>query len=125
MKYYFLFLSISLIIGAIVLLYYRLKFIASSLIVDGVVIGVKDLNLSSGGEGGRSKHIEIQYVGEGGESKTYVADNSLLVYSCKINQIIKLAIKDDKVMVKTNIGIYTAPLCLVLFGLASLYLFQS
>jgi len=124
MKYYLLFMSICLLLGALYLVYYRLKFIRASQIIIGNVVGISNMNYSAENAGGMSKHIKVAYINSEGKDKIYTADNSLLAYLCKEGQSLKLALNKDKVLVNTVVGIYTAPVFIFIFGLV-VFLFSS
>jgi hypothetical protein len=125
MKYYFLFLGVAFLAGALYSIFHRLKFIKTAKTVTGKVIRVKTMNYSAETPTGKSKHIEVVYTDEEGTNKTHTVDNSLLVFTCKAGQPITLLVNKNKVLVKTKVGIYTLPITLTLFGLATLFIYNQ
>lgn len=125
MKYYFLFIAISLLVGALFLVYNRLQFIGVSQKITGKVAGISSMNYSAEDTGGKSKHIKVAYTDAEGKDKIYTADNSLLVYFYQEGQLLKLALHKDRVLINTIVGIYTAPIFIFILGLVVLFLFQS
>jgi hypothetical protein len=123
-KYYFLFLGIAFLAGALYSIFHQLKFIKTAKTITGKVIRVKTMNYSAETPTGKSKNIEVAYTDEEGTNKTHTVDNSLLVLTCKAGQPITLSVNKNKVLVQTKVGMYTLPITLTLFGLATLFMFN-
>ena len=121
MRYYFLFLGLALIGGSVVLLWRRLSFLRWARRVQGSVARVRRMSYLEQDDGGPSAHLEIRYVDERGETRTHIADNSLLVFLYRVGQPVRLAISGDRVLVDSPLNIATAPFGLFMLGAVSLF----
>lgn len=124
MEYYFLVAGISLIASSVYLLWYRMKFIRTAEKVSAKVARVRKMNFaSSQSEEGPSKHIEVMYTDENGETQSYISDNSLLAFKYEVGDLIELAISDKKVLINTSLNIVAAPIALFILGVMTLTLY--
>ena len=121
MRYYFLVLGLALIGGSVVLLWRRLRFLRWARRVQGSVVRVRRMSYLERDDGGPSAHLEIRYVDERGETRTHIADNSLLVFLYRVGQPVRLAISGDRVLVDSPLNIATAPFGLFVPGAVSLF----
>lgn len=124
MRYYFLFLGLSLVGGSVVLLWRRLGFLRRARRVQGTVARVRRMSYLEYDDGGPSMHLEIRYADERGETRTHIADNSLLVFLYRAGQPVRLAIAGDRVLVDSPFNIATAPFGLFVLGAASLFVYS-
>ncbi|MGB5560951.1 MAG: DUF3592 domain-containing protein [Sedimenticolaceae bacterium] len=124
MAYYFLALGIALVGGSLALLWRRLRFLRRAKAVQGIVLRVRRMSYREQGDGGPSMHLEIRYVDKQGETRTHIADNSLLAFVYRAGQPVELAISGDKVLVNSALNIVTPPLALLLLGAVSLFVYS-
>ena len=124
MAYYFLALGIALVGGSLALLGCRLRFLRRAKAVQGTVLRVRRMSYLEQDDGGPSMHLEIRYVDEQGETRTHIADNSLLAFVYRAGQPVELAISGDRVLVNSPLNIATPPLALLLLGAVSLFVYS-
>ena len=124
MPYCFLALGIALVGGSLALLWRRVGFLRRAKEVQGTVLRVRRMNYLEQDDGGPSMHLEIRYVDEQGETRTYIADNSLLAYVYRAGQPVRLAVSGDRVTMKSMLNIATAPLALFVLGVVSLLVYS-
>ena len=121
MAFYFLALGIALVGGSLALLWRRISFLRRAKYVQGTVLRVRRMRYLEQDDGGPSMHLEIRYTDEQGETRTHIADNSLLVFLYRVGQPVRLAISGDRVLVDSPLNIATAPFGLFVPGAVSLF----
>jgi hypothetical protein len=121
MAYYCLVVGSLLIIGACLVLQYRLRFAKEAETISGTVVDKVYRNFSAENRNTKSLHLKVRYTDMSGRQREYVADNSFMSWRYKINDEIPLLIREDKVMVDSVVSIYSPSLILALLGVSALY----
>lgn len=124
MRYYFLVLGIALAGGSLALFWRRLRFLRRATRVQGTVVRVRRMSYLEQDDGGPSMHLEIRYVDEHGETRTHIADNSLLAFVYRAGQPVRLAVSGDGVLVNSPLNVAAAPLGLFGLGAVSLFVYS-
>ncbi|WP_348946514.1 hypothetical protein ABHF33_08235 [Chitinibacter sp. FCG-7] len=119
MTLYFTFIGYGSIVLALWLLAYRIRFVLTATRITGTVRAVVTRNSLT--EGTQSRHLKIAYRCPGQHEADYIADNSLLVYLYRAGEPIKLAVKNQRVIVNTPLNLLAAPTVLFAMGAITLY----
>lgn len=124
MQFYCLIVGAALIFGSVALLVFRIRFVFSTVYVPAVVVEKVFRNTSVENSSSRGKFLKFRYKAGGESFKEYVCDTNILTPFYTVGDEIILAVKDDKVLIKTWFYIALAPTVLMLFGLAALYVYS-
>lgn len=120
MNVYFHAVGYTFVVFAIAMLCYRCFFVLSGRQVLGKVTDFVHRQSFQDSGVSRSRFLKIRYVDGRGQEQVFVSDNGLLVYCFQLDDSIRLAEKNGKVIVSTLINLLTAPLALLLLGVGGL-----
>lgn len=116
--YYMFFVGIILIIISVALLVNRIRFLQRAKYTIGTVVGTGGINYSLVSGQTKSKHLDVKYTDSNGYSNRFILKYSLLVYLYRNGDLIRLAIRGNRVFVATWINLLTAPGFFVCVGIA-------
>lgn len=117
MRIYCLIIGIFLLIGSGFLLLYRIHFICRAKTVRAVVIDKVFRNQSTENRSSRAKVLKLRFEHPDSGPTNYVCDTNVLTPFFKINDLVKLCILGNKVIVKHWFYVILAPVALVTLGI--------
>ena len=121
MKIYCLTIGISLLVGAALLLLYRIQFIYRARTVSAVVVDKIFRNASTETCSTRAKALKLNFDHPSSGAMSYVCDTTILTLFFDINDKLKLSILGNKVLIKHWFYVILAPMALLIFGILCIY----
>ena len=124
-EYYFIFVALFLFVGGIVFFVSRIKLLANSTQFIGIIEDKKKLAWRQADGYGHAYHLVIRYTDNTGKLNTFTEQNSILTNFYQIGDKVMVIVdtnNPERVFVKSYIGLFSAPMLIILFSIVAAYI---
>jgi len=123
-EYYFILIALFLFFGGVVFLVSRIKLLSKGAQFIGFVEDKKKLAWRQASGYGYAYHLVIRYTDNNGKQNTFTEQNSILTYFHQIGDKVVVIVDSDNLereFLKSYIGLFSAPILIILFSIIAAY----